>query len=103
MIRCVIIPRLLIYFKYKYKNMPKFYIQTWGCQMNEYDSNRILDLMNSVGYTETHETISADVVILITCAIREKAQDKVFNQLFAWKAQHQYKDNAIGCVGGCVA
>jgi tRNA-2-methylthio-N6-dimethylallyladenosine synthase len=83
--------------------MPKFYIQTWGCQMNEYDSNRIRDLMNSVGYTETLETISADVVILITCAIREKAQDKVFNQLFAWKAQHQYKDNAIVCVGGCVA
>lgn len=83
--------------------MQNFYIQTWGCQMNEYDSNRIRDLMKSVGYNETQETAQADVVILITCAIREKAQEKVFSQLFAWKAQKQYKQDAIVCVGGCVA
>lgn len=83
--------------------MQQFYIQTWGCQMNEYDSDRIRDLLNENNIIETDNIAEADVVILITCAIREKAQEKVFNQLFAWKSQNQYKENAIVCVGGCVA
>jgi tRNA-2-methylthio-N6-dimethylallyladenosine synthase len=83
--------------------MQKFFIQTWGCQMNEYDSNRIRDLLTSHNFIETEDIKEADVVALITCAIREKAQEKVFNQLFAWKAQNQYKEGATVCVGGCVA
>lgn len=83
--------------------MSKFYIETWGCQMNEYDSNRIRDLLSAAGHDETKEIKEADIIVLVTCAIREKAQEKVFNQLFSWKAHDQYKDNVIVCVGGCVA
>jgi tRNA-2-methylthio-N6-dimethylallyladenosine synthase len=83
--------------------MKKFFIQTWGCQMNEYDSSRLIDLMCSSGYVQTEEISEGDVVILITCAIREKAQEKVFNQLFSWKHKKQYKENAVVCLGGCVA
>lgn len=83
--------------------MTKYFIQTWGCQMNVYDSDRIRDLLNTRGYNETTEITEAGIVILVTCAIREKAQEKVFNQLFSWKAQNQYREWAIVCVGGCVA
>lgn len=83
--------------------MTKYFIQTWGCQMNVYDSDRIRDLLNTRGYNETTEITEAGIVILVTCAIREKAQEKVFNQLFSWKAQNQYREGAIVCVGGCVA
>lgn len=83
--------------------MTKYFIQTWGCQMNVYDSDRIRDLLNTRGYNETIEITEAGIVILVTCAIREKAQEKVFNQLFSWKAQNQYREGAIVCVGGCVA
>ena len=79
--------------------MKKFFIQTWGCQMNEYDSSRLIDLMCSSGYVQTEEISEGDVVILITCAIREKAQEKVFNQLFSWKHKKQYKENAVVCLG----
>lgn len=83
--------------------MNKFFIQTWGCQMNEYDSSRLIDLMINTGYEQTEDITEADVVILVTCAIREKAQDKVFNQLFSWQHKKQYKEGAVICVGGCVA
>ena len=83
--------------------MSYYFIQTWGCQMNEYDSNRIRDLLVQNNYKETTDITQADVVLLVTCAIREKAQEKIFNQLFSWKAQNQYKENAVVCVGGCVA
>lgn len=83
--------------------MQNFFIQTWGCQMNEYDSNRIRDLLGSQGLKETDKINEADVVVLVTCAIREKAQEKVFSQLFAWKSQKLYKDDVTVCVGGCVA
>ncbi len=84
-------------------NMMKFFMQTWGCQMNEYDSDRIRDLLTSADIQETNEIKEADVIVLITCAIREKAQEKVFNQLFAWKSQNMYKDGVTICLGGCVA
>ncbi len=83
--------------------MASYFIQTWGCQMNVYDSDRIRDLLNAQQDVETDNIKDADIVILVTCAIREKAQDKVFNQLYAWKANKQYKENAIICLGGCVA
>ncbi len=85
--------------------MPKkLYIQTHGCQMNEYDSNRMRDLLG-----ESHAMIpaetpeEADVLLLNTCSIREKAQEKVFHQLGRWKHLKQKNPELIIGVGGCVA
>lgn len=64
----------------------KLLIKTWGCQMNEYDSSKMADLLNSThGYTLTESAEEADVLLLNTCSIREKAQEKVFHQLGRWK------------------
>jgi len=64
----------------------KLHIKTWGCQMNEYDSSKMADLLNSThGYTLTEEAEDADVLLLNTCSIREKAQEKVFHLLGRWK------------------
>lgn len=64
----------------------KLHIKTWGCQMNEYDSSKMADLLDSThGYQLTEEAEEADVLLLNTCSIREKAQEKVFHQLGRWK------------------
>ncbi|MBA3981299.1 MAG: tRNA (N6-isopentenyl adenosine(37)-C2)-methylthiotransferase MiaB [Alcanivorax sp.] len=82
----------------------KLYIQTHGCQMNEYDSSRMLDLLEqSHGLTPTDDASEADVLLLNTCSIREKAQDKVFHQLGRWKRLKDANPNLIIGVGGCVA
>ncbi len=83
--------------------MSTFYLQTWGCQMNVYDSGRLRDLMTSRGHAETDDVAAADAVILITCAVREKPREKVISQLFAWLSENRYKPGAVVCVGGCVA
>jgi tRNA-2-methylthio-N6-dimethylallyladenosine synthase len=82
----------------------KLYIKTWGCQMNEYDSEKMADLLDSThGFTLAEEAEDADVILLNTCSIREKAQEKVFHQLGRWKnLKHTNPDLIIG-VGGCVA
>ncbi|MCH9048874.1 MAG: tRNA (N6-isopentenyl adenosine(37)-C2)-methylthiotransferase MiaB [Proteobacteria bacterium] len=82
----------------------KLFIQTMGCQMNEYDSAKMLDVLaESHGVIKTDKPEEADIILLNTCSIREKAQEKVFSQLGRWR---QYKDDnpelLIG-VGGCVA
>ncbi len=82
----------------------KLFIKTHGCQMNEYDSSRMTDLLRDSHDVElTENEKEADILLLNTCSIREKAQDKVFHQLGRWK---KLKDNnseiTIG-VGGCVA
>ena len=82
----------------------KLYIKTHGCQMNEYDSSRMADLLH-----ESHDLIptdnpeEADVLLLNTCSIREKAQEKVFHQLGRWKKLKQKNPGLIIGVGGCVA
>ncbi|MDP2560598.1 tRNA (N6-isopentenyl adenosine(37)-C2)-methylthiotransferase MiaB [Psychrobium sp. 1_MG-2023] len=82
----------------------KLLIKTWGCQMNEYDSSKIGDLLNdSMGYELTEEAEEADVLLLNTCSIREKAQEKVFHQLGRWKNLKDLKPGTIIGVGGCVA
>jgi tRNA-2-methylthio-N6-dimethylallyladenosine synthase len=64
----------------------KLFIKTWGCQMNEYDSQKIAELLDSThGFTLAEEAEQADVILLNTCSIREKAQEKVFHQLGRWK------------------
>ena len=82
----------------------KLYIKTWGCQMNEYDSEKMADLLDSThGYSQAEEPEDADVILLNTCSIREKAQEKVFHQLGRWKNLKQTKPDLIIGVGGCVA
>ena len=64
----------------------KLHIKTWGCQMNEYDSSKMADLLDAThGYQLTDVAEEADVLLLNTCSIREKAQEKVFHQLGRWK------------------
>lgn len=82
----------------------KLYIKTWGCQMNEYDSSRIADLLkltHGAVYTEVPE--EADILLLNTCSIREKAQEKVFSQLGRWRKWKEKNPNLVIGVGGCVA
>jgi len=81
----------------------KLLIKTWGCQMNEYDSSKIGDLLGTMGYEVTEEPSEADVLLLNTCSIREKAQEKVFHQLGRWKNLKDLKPGTIIGVGGCVA
>ena len=82
----------------------KLFIKTWGCQMNEYDSEKMADLLDSThGYSLAQEAEDADVILLNTCSIREKAQEKVFHQLGRWKNLKQDKPELIIGVGGCVA
>ena len=82
----------------------KLFIKTHGCQMNEYDSNRMQDLLKeSHEFEITQKAEEADLILLNTCSIREKAQEKVFHQLGRWKKLKELnKDLKIG-VGGCVA
>jgi tRNA-2-methylthio-N6-dimethylallyladenosine synthase len=82
----------------------KLFIQTHGCQMNEYDSAKMLDVLNgSHGMQITNNPGQADVLLLNTCSIREKAQEKVFSQLGQWRGLKDKNPNLIIGVGGCVA
>ncbi|MEZ2697257.1 tRNA (N6-isopentenyl adenosine(37)-C2)-methylthiotransferase MiaB, partial [Hafnia alvei] len=82
----------------------KLHITTWGCQMNEYDSSKMADLLGSThGFELTENAEEADVLLLNTCSIREKAQEKVFHQLGRWKLLKEANPNIIIGVGGCVA
>lgn len=82
----------------------KLFIKTWGCQMNEYDSDKMADLLDSThGYELAETAEEADVILLNTCSIREKAQEKVFHQLGRWKNLKKDKPELIIGVGGCVA
>ena len=84
--------------------MPKVFIKTHGCQMNEYDSSRMIDLLKvSHGYQKTDNESEADLLLLNTCSIREKAQEKVFHQLGRWKKLKSANPEVTIGVGGCVA
>ncbi|OZB05965.1 MAG: tRNA (N6-isopentenyl adenosine(37)-C2)-methylthiotransferase MiaB [Idiomarina sp. 34-48-12] len=82
----------------------KLYIKTWGCQMNEYDSAKMADLLKAThGYDVAAEPEEADLILLNTCSIREKAQEKVFHQLGRWKTLKDKNPDLVIGVGGCVA
>jgi len=82
----------------------KLYIQTHGCQMNEYDSAKMADVLAaSDGLELTDNAEDADVILINTCSIREKAQEKVFSQLGRWKSLKQGGKPVVIGVGGCVA
>ncbi len=82
----------------------KLHIKTFGCQMNEYDSARLADLLReSHGLEPTEDPAEADVLLLNTCSIREKAQEKVFSQLGVWAPLKARRPEVVIGVGGCVA
>jgi len=82
----------------------KLYIKTHGCQMNEYDSDKMADVLAaSHGLERTDNADEADVILINTCSIREKAQEKVFSQLGRWKQLKQARPDVVIGVGGCVA
>jgi tRNA-2-methylthio-N6-dimethylallyladenosine synthase len=82
----------------------KVYVKTFGCQMNEYDSGKMLDVLrDSHGLEVTTDPEEADVLLLNTCSIREKAQEKVFSQLGRWRQLKEQRPELIIGVGGCVA
>jgi tRNA-2-methylthio-N6-dimethylallyladenosine synthase len=82
----------------------KIFIQTHGCQMNEYDSSKMLDVLQKAdGMELTDDPKQADVLLLNTCSIREKAQEKVFSLIGRWKIIKDNNPNVIIAIGGCVA
>ncbi len=82
----------------------RLYISTFGCQMNEYDSARMADVLReSAGLALTGNPEEADVVLLNTCSVREKAQEKVFSHLGQWRLLKRSKPGLVIGVGGCVA
>ncbi len=82
----------------------KLYIKTMGCQMNEYDSDKMADVLRaSHGYELTDDPAAADLLLVNTCSIREKAQEKVFSELGRWRLLKEQKPGVRIGVGGCVA
>ena len=85
-------------------SISKLHIRTFGCQMNEYDSNKMSDVLkHSHGLELTDDIDQADVLLVNTCSIREKAEEKLFHQLGRWKKLKTNNPNLVIGVGGCVA
>jgi len=85
-------------------SLSKLHIRTFGCQMNEYDSDKMSDVLkHSHGLELTDNVDQADVLLVNTCSIREKAEEKLFHQLGRWKKLKTTKPNLVIGVGGCVA
>jgi len=82
----------------------RYYIKTFGCQMNEYDSTRMGDVLGAgTGLTPTDNPADADVLLMNTCSVREKAEDKVYSLLGEWRDLKKLKPHVLIGVGGCVA
>ena len=81
----------------------KIYIKTFGCQMNEYDSNRIYDTVKKIGYTKTNHFEEANCYVLNTCHIRDKAKEKVYHDIGRVKKSFRAKKKPLVIVAGCVA
>jgi tRNA-2-methylthio-N6-dimethylallyladenosine synthase len=80
------------------------YIKTFGCQMNEYDSSKMQDVLEAAhGMTRTENPAEADLLLVNTCSVREKAQEKVFSLLGEWRLFKQERPHVVIGVGGCVA
>lgn len=84
-------------------NAKKIYLRSFGCQMNDYDSARLIDLMRKQGYERTPAPEEADLLVVITCSIREKAQEKTFSDLGRLRELKKEKPSVRIAVGGCVA
>lgn len=84
--------------------MKKLYIKTHGCQMNEYDSHKMADVLRaSHGLVMTQDPHEADIILLNTCSVREKAQHKVYSELGLWRPLKEQRPHVVIGVGGCVA
>jgi len=81
----------------------KIFIKTFGCQMNEYDSNRIYHSVKKIGFEKTEDLESANCYILNTCHIRDKAKEKVYHEIGRIKKIYKQKNKPIMIVAGCVA
>ena len=81
----------------------KIFIKTFGCQMNEYDSNRIYDSVKKIGFKKTDKYEEASCYILNTCHIRDKAKEKVYHEVGRVKKLYRKKNKPIMIVAGCVA
>ncbi len=87
----------------KKKVNKNIYIKTFGCQMNEYDSNRIFDIVKEIGYKKSDDQTKADCYIINTCHIRDKAKEKVFHEVGRIKKIYSNKNKPIMVIAGCVA
>ena len=81
----------------------KIFIKTFGCQMNEYDSNRILDVTKKIGFIKTEKLEETNCYILNTCHIRDKAKEKVYHEIGRVKKKFRFKKKPLVIVAGCVA
>lgn len=81
----------------------KIFIKTFGCQMNEYDSNRIYDTVKKIGYNKTNNNFEADCYLLNTCHIRDKAKEKVYHEIGRIKKIFENKKKPLVIIAGCVA
>ena len=81
----------------------KLFVKTYGCQMNVYDSERMVEAMQTAGYEQTEDVNDADMILLNTCHIREKAAEKVYSELGRFKTLKQEKPDLKVAVAGCVA
>ncbi|MCG2789911.1 MAG: tRNA (N6-isopentenyl adenosine(37)-C2)-methylthiotransferase MiaB [Actinomycetia bacterium] len=85
------------------KSIEKFYIETFGCQMNEFDSERIGYLLETCGYLRTNDLNSAKIILINTCSVREKADNKLYGHLGNLKSLKINNPDILICVGGCTA
>jgi tRNA-2-methylthio-N6-dimethylallyladenosine synthase len=83
--------------------MKTLYLQTYGCQMNQYDSQRIERVLGGLDYVRTEHIANADLILLNTCSVRDKAEQKVYSALGNWKEFKKRREGVIIGVGGCVA
>ncbi len=81
----------------------KVFIKTFGCQMNEYDSNRIFDTVKEIGFAQTNNIDEASCYLLNTCHIRDKAKEKVYHEIGRLKKNFRFKNKPLVIVAGCVA
>ena len=82
----------------------RYFLKTFGCQMNEYDSARMADVLQTVeGWAATHDPALADLLLMNTCSVREKAEDKVYSLLGEWRRLKQARPEVLIGVAGCVA
>ena len=80
----------------------KYFIETWGCQMNEEDSEKLSGMLKSIGYSKTADIKDADIIIFNTCCVRENAENKVFGNLGELKHLKKKKPELIVAVCGCM-
>ena len=89
-------------YEYAIENKLKYYIETYGCQMNEHDSEKIAGLLQAVGYQKAEQMQQADLILFNTCCVRDHAEKKVFGNIGALKPLSQQKSGLIVAVCGCM-